>query len=105
MTPALDQFMPETTDSPVFMPETTVSPAEPISPSPLFALRFGIPRFTLRKLSWLVSMLAILFAGYSGFEGFRGAHSASEQAAGAMITLAIAVVPYLFARSVDEFSR
>ena len=87
------------------MPETTASLEDPVAPSPVFALSFGIPDFTFRRFTWLVSMLAILFAGYSGFEGLREAHSVTEQAAAAAITLTIAIVPYLFARSVDEFAR
>ena len=98
-TPALDEFRPE----------TTASLGDPFSPPAAFDPGDAdITRqldISFRKFHWLVSMLAILFAGYLGFERIREAQSAAEQAAGAAITLMIAVVPYLFAKSVDEFRR
>jgi hypothetical protein len=91
------------------MPETTASQVEPISSPPVFDLNTsGLTLaldFSVRKCHWLVSILAILFAAFSGFESLREAQSAPQQAADAAITLMIAVVPYLFARTVDEFVK
>ena len=95
-TPALDEFMSE----------TTASYTEPIAPRPVFELStLGITRcldVSVRKFHWLLSVIAILFAGYSGLEILRGAQTAPAQAASAAIALMIAIVPYLFARAVDE---
>ena len=89
-----------------FMSETPAPYTEPIAPRPVLELStLGITRcleLVVRNVHWLLSVIAILFAGYSGLEILRGAQTASAQSAGAAIALMIAIVPYLFARAVDE---
>jgi hypothetical protein len=54
---------------------------------------------------WCSTVLAALFAGGYGYEMLDRATTAPQQAAIAGITCAIAIVPYVFSRSVEEMTR
>ena len=92
-----------------FTPEATASLVDRIAPPPVpdpHNVNITLPaNFSFRKFSWLVPTLATLFAGYSGLVRLYEAQSAPQQAADAATMVMIAVVAYLFARSVDELVK
>lgn len=51
---------------------------------------------------WVVTLLASCVAGYQLFETFASATSAPQQAAGAALAIAIAVIPYIFTRCLQS---
>jgi hypothetical protein len=57
------------------------------------------------KIFWVVSMLAALVAGLFGFVTVTLANGAPQEAAGAAVACLIAIVPYVFARGVQELLR
>lgn len=59
----------------------------------------------LTKICWVATLLAAVLAGFLGFVMVRGATGAPQEAAGAAMALAIAVVPYVFTRAIEGLSR
>lgn len=59
----------------------------------------------VRKVCWMLSLLAAALAGWMGATDISDAESAPQQAAAAAIALLFAIVPYLSARSLDELTR
>lgn len=53
---------------------------------------------------WIICIIACLIAGLVLFQTLAGASGAPQEAAGAAIACAIAIIPYVFARSVEKLS-
>lgn len=56
----------------------------------------------LRKIFWLLAAIGSIIGGFDFFVGLSMATGATQQAAGAAIALCWAVLPYVFARAIDE---
>lgn len=63
------------------------------------------PRTGGTKLFWVVAIIGAFLAGGELLLGVMGATSAPQQAAAAGIACALAVIPYVFARAIDELNR
>lgn len=59
----------------------------------------------LAKIFWVVAMLGALLGGFIGIGGALLASGAPQEAAAAGIGCLVAMVPYVFARSIDELTR
>jgi len=53
---------------------------------------------------WACAAAGAIMGGLDGFVGLAGAESAPQQAAAAAYAVALAVVPYVFARAFDEIT-
>lgn len=62
----------------------------------------GESRGGFMRLVWGVCLLATIFSGVSGFQSISTAGSAPQQAAGAAMGCFYLMLPYVFARSLDE---
>jgi hypothetical protein len=59
---------------------------------------------SVRKFFWIITAIAGALAGLL-FIGFVGtANGAPQEAAGAAIAIGTAIIPYVFARALDEIS-
>jgi hypothetical protein len=68
---------------------------------------YGVRLFTwasARRIAWVIALLAAGAAAVFGVIDQHNATSAPQQAAGAAIDLLIAVVPYVFARAVEQLA-
>lgn len=59
----------------------------------------------IRAFFWTLAALAAVIAGFDLFTTVNIANGAPQQAAGAAMAAATAVVPYVFARAVDSITR
>ncbi len=59
----------------------------------------------MRYLLWIASFGAAIFSGFVFFQFMVAAQGAPQEAAAAGVALCIAVIPYVLARSWDEFWR
>jgi hypothetical protein len=57
------------------------------------------------SLCWILTILATVAAGLFLFVTFSGANGAPQQAAGAAMAAAMAIIPYVFTRGVQAFGR
>lgn len=56
------------------------------------------------KLGWVLALLGALLAAFVLVVMVAGANGAPQEAAGAAIAAAIAVIPYVFARAVEALA-
>jgi hypothetical protein len=58
-----------------------------------------------KRIVWIFTALACAFAGYMLVDTWLHAESAPQQGAGAALAVAIAVIPYCFARALEGADR
>jgi hypothetical protein len=58
----------------------------------------------MKTFCWIVTILSCVIAGIQLFDTLLRSQSAPQQAAGAGLAIAIAVIPYVFSRAVSELS-
>jgi formate/nitrite transporter FocA (FNT family) len=54
---------------------------------------------------WLITILGALFGALLFAQSFTSANGAPQQAAGAAMACAAAVLPYVFARAIEKISQ
>lgn len=59
----------------------------------------------ISKLCWFGALVGAGAGGFVGFVTIASASGAPQQAAGAAMARLIAIVPYVFARSIQELFR
>lgn len=59
----------------------------------------------IARTFWVCALLGAVGGGFVGYMSVVMASGAPQEAAGAAIGCLIAVVPYVFARAVDELTR
>ena len=59
----------------------------------------------VRQLFWVLAAFGSLIGGVEFFIVALGTKGAPQQAAGAAIAICWAVLPYVFARAIDEVAR
>jgi hypothetical protein len=74
-------------------------------PSPQLTTADKPGRSVLSVVCWILSFLGSLAAGFQLLDTFASAKSAPQQAAGAALAAAIAIIPYCLARAVNELSN
>jgi hypothetical protein len=63
------------------------------------------PSETVVRLCWLGALIGALAGGFVGYVAIGAATGAPQEAAGAAMGCLIAMVPYVFARSIHEILR
>jgi hypothetical protein len=54
---------------------------------------------------WVIAIVGAVFGGLQLFSSMMSATGAPQQAAGAAMGAAMAIIPYVIARAVDELTR
>ena len=62
-------------------------------------------RQAIRQILWALALVGSMIGGLEFVAALQSANGALQQAAGAGMALAWAVLPYVFARSADEIIR
>lgn len=63
------------------------------------------PSFAVASALWALTIFGSLAGGFTLIHTFAAAKGAPQQAAGAAMAIAVAVIPYCLARAVSELSR
>jgi hypothetical protein len=58
----------------------------------------------IAKICWIITFFAACAAGLMLFGTFKTASSAPQEAAGAALAIAVAIIPYVFTRAVAGLS-
>lgn len=56
----------------------------------------------MRSILWLITLLGAASGGFTLLDTFKSAESAPQQAAGAALAVALAVIPYCINRALDQ---
>jgi hypothetical protein len=59
----------------------------------------------MKEFCWIVTILACIIAGFALIATIFDSSGAPQQAAGAAIAAAVAIIPYVFSRAVTELSE
>jgi hypothetical protein len=60
---------------------------------------------TVARVFWVIAAIFAVFGGLTAFGGMAAANGAPQEAAAAAMGCALAVVPYVFARAIDELTK
>jgi hypothetical protein len=94
-------FDPNETDS----ERTTSTPTAEITPTEGGSKKAGTSgKSPLVTLFWLIALAGALVGGGVAIAGINSAHSAPQEAAAAGMAVAVAVIPYVLARAVQELA-
>ncbi len=83
--------------------KTPTTKGDPVSSSDTTAAQTG-SKSGVASLFWGITLAGAVVAGVVAVAGFTNAQSAPQEAAAAGMAVAIAVIPYIFARAVQQLS-